>query len=116
MRTVAIDNLDNEVRISAGLVGIVVEVAASELGVMKMNHVVLPQRPLPAASRYPTAIRVMSRKLIILDPGESYRTHCDGLWTSSVQIISNDGGRAKIERGGLSRILFGRGTKYAPRS
>lgn len=74
-------------------------------------NVAVPGKPTPSARHYPQQVETRSRTLTVLLPDESYIATSVGPLASSRQKITNQGGVAKVERVGLSRLL-GPGTVY----
>ena len=108
MKTERIDNLDLEIKVPGGVIGVVSEVAVTHTGVYQIMLVVFPDKPLPPAVKIPGVLRVTGRTLTQLRPGESCTVNISTAYTAGKRTITNEEGVAKVERAGsLTRFVFG---------
>lgn len=112
METIKIDNLDEEIKIPAGMIGVVSEAAILSTGRHQIMLVVFPGRPLSPAMKIPGVIEVTGRNLTLLKPDESCTVHISSAYTARRRTVTNEAGVARVERAGVTRPIFGPGTKY----
>jgi len=106
VKTERIDNLDLEIKVPGGVIGVVSEVAVTHTGVYQIMLVVFPDKPLPPAVKIPGVLRVTGRTLTQLRPGESCTVNISTAYTAGKRTITNEEGVAKVERAGTSLALF----------